>query len=305
MNMVATKKHRGSVSLFFSSPFDWAGMLDFYRLRAIEGLELIDENSYQRHFELEGSKGWFKASRVADTLQVEYEMDAIAVEDNAIKNNAIEESAMEGVLIIQLRRMFNLDVDIDAVEAHLNAVSPGIVLQSGLRIPGVWNTWEAGVRAILGQQVSIKAAIGQLNLLTVTLSQGEISQDHLLNETTKGGDESNVGHCSILCFPTPYSVANADLSFLRMPQSRKDTLKRVADFTLTYPNAHPNDWLSLKGIGPWTVNYALLRGLSEPNCFLDSDLVVKKTVAQRPEMTKENVAPWGSYATYHCWRFQS
>ncbi|MCV5738714.1 hypothetical protein OFN56_43105, partial [Escherichia coli] len=68
--------------------------------------------------------------------------------------------------------------------------------------------WEAGVRAILGQQVSVKVAIGQLNLLVKTLS----------------------GDADKRFFPTPDAIANADVSFLRMPQTRKETLVRFAQF---------------------------------------------------------------------------
>ncbi|CRZ79746.1 ada regulatory protein [Vibrio cholerae] len=60
-------------------------------------------------------------------------------------------------------------------------------------------------------------------------------------------------------------------------------------------------WLSLSGIGPWTVDYAQLRGESRSHCFLTGDLIVKKALAKFPQLTAESVAPWGSYATFHCW----
>jgi AraC family transcriptional regulator of adaptative response / DNA-3-methyladenine glycosylase II len=171
-----------------------------------------------------------------------------------------------------------LDTDVLSIEQQLNELNPKLINRSGIRIPGVWSCWEAGVRAILGQQVSIKAAIGQLNLLVSTLQP---EGDH---------------H-----FPTPEEISAADLSFLRMPQSRKETLLRFAQFMEANPNASLDEWLSLKGIGPWTVNYARLRGASEPNCFLDGDLVVKKAMQKFPQLNIESVTPWGSYATFHCW----
>ncbi|MGF1755708.1 DNA-3-methyladenine glycosylase 2 family protein, partial [Vibrio makurazakiensis] len=166
------------------------------------------------------------------------------------------------------------------VEAQLESVAPGLVAKSGIRIPGVWNIWEAGVRAILGQQVSVKAAIGQLNLLV---------------------EQAFIEEQSEVMFPTAGQVVDLDLSFLRMPQSRKDTLKRFAQYMQDNDTAHPSEWLQLKGIGPWTIQYALLRGLSDPNCFLMGDLVVKKVIEQYPNLKTESVAPWGSYATFHCW----
>ncbi|WP_394246691.1 DNA-3-methyladenine glycosylase 2 family protein [Vibrio profundi] len=254
------------ISLSFKGAFDWPYLLEFYRVRAIEGVELIDETSYERKVNIDGVKGWFKATYSGkQALDIEFEL---------------EDYAVLRAFVTQVRRMFDLDVDLPQVEAHLESLSPTLVCRSGIRIPGVWNQWEAGVRAVLGQQVSVKAAIGQLNLLVKNVAQANGGQTH---------------------FPSTEDVANLDLSFLRMPQSRKDTLKRFAEYMRANDKAHPSEWLALKGIGPWTIQYALLRGLSEPNCFLTGDLIVKKAMVQFPELTEESVAPWGSYATFHCW----
>ncbi|EMA8958513.1 DNA-3-methyladenine glycosylase 2 family protein [Vibrio fluvialis] len=254
------------LSLAYRGPFDWAHMLAFYRLRAVDGIEQVEEDSYQRHVRINGCDGWFKATLASDSqLEIEFEL----AELTELRH-----------LVSQLRRVFDLDADIVSIEAQLEQAAPGLVAHSGIRIPGVWNAWEAGVRAILGQQVSIKAAIGQLNLLVATL---------------------NYNCAKPWYFPTPQQVADADLSFLRMPQSRKDTLHRFAVFMAEQPNAPLDDWLALKGVGPWTVNYARLRGVSDSNCFLHTDLVVKKALATFPHLTPESVSPWGSYATFHCW----
>ncbi|KJY82986.1 3-methyladenine DNA glycosylase [Vibrio galatheae] len=252
------------IDLAFRGPLDWQHMLNFYRLRAVDGLEQVSEDTYQRHFELQGERGWFSISNPkAGIMRVEFKLDDISLLRS---------------LVNQLRRMFDLDSDILQIEQHLLDIAPKLVKQSGIRIPGVWSTWEAGVRAILGQQVSIKAAIGQLNLLVNTLQPQGITH-----------------------FPTPSEVAGADLDFLRMPSSRKQTLARFAQFMIEGSQAPLDQWLALKGIGPWTVNYARLRGASEPNCFLDGDLVVKKALNQFPQLSANSASPWGSYATFHCW----
>ncbi|KIE22500.1 3-methyladenine DNA glycosylase [Vibrio sinaloensis] len=252
------------IDLAYQGPLDWPRMLDFYRLRAIEGLEKVDDKSYQRTFLLDGCAGWFRISQhKVGVMRVEF---------------TLEDTKLVKKLVNQLRRMFDLDSDVLSIENQLHQLDANFVQHSGIRIPGVWNCWEAGVRAILGQQVSIKAAIGQLNLLAQTLQPEGVTH-----------------------FPTAQDIAGSDLSFLRMPQSRKETLARFAQIMSQTPDIALEEWLKIKGIGPWTVNYARLRGASEPNCFLEGDLVVKKALVHFPSITKETVSPWGSYATFHCW----
>ncbi|CDT29603.1 putative Ada, Adenosine deaminase domain fused with AlkA, 3-methyladenine DNA glycosylase/8-oxoguanine DNA glycosylase protein [Vibrio coralliirubri] len=253
------------IQLGFHGPLDWNHLLGFYRRRMIEGLEDVGEDYYKRTVNVNGSKGWFKATLAKEnSLDIEFELDDISQLRSLIAN---------------IRRMFDLDVDIAKVEAFFTTIDPNLVAKSGIRIPGVWSAWEAGVRAILGQQVSVTAAIGQLNLLVKELS-----------------DENEKAN-----FPTPKQIVEADVSFLRMPGSRKETLKRFAEYMVDNEAEHPSKWIELKGIGPWTIQYALLRGLSEPNHLLVGDLVVKKFIEHRPAINTESVSPWGSYATFHCW----
>lgn len=256
------------LTLSFRGPFDWQHMLDFYRLRAVDAIEQVGNNHYQRTFNIHNTTGWFRASLTSAThLEVEFELQDIT---------------KLRYLVAKLRRLFDLEADISHIEAYLEDCAPGLVTRSGIRIPGVWNCWEAGVRAILGQQVSIKAAIGQLNLLVDAVNPAKNTSSY---------------------FPSPEQIAQLDLHFLKMPHSRKETLTRFAQFMCQHPEADVDTWLSLKGIGPWTVNYARLRGQSDSDCFLDTDLVVKKALSHFPELNADKVSPWGSYATFHCWNY--
>lgn len=252
------------IALPYRGELNWQHMLSFYQQRAIEGMERITESAYQRYVLIDDCRAYFEVTQKDGYLEMGFEIDDVAKLQT---------------LVSGVRRMFDLDADISNIEQHLEYIAPGLVTTRGIRIPGVWNPWEAGVRAILGQQVSVKAAIGQLNLLAETLSH-----------------DQPVRH-----FPTPEAIANADVCFLRMPQSRKETLVRFAQFMLQEPESDPQKWLALKGIGPWTVSYAQLRGESQPDCFLDKDLVVKKAMQNYPSLNAHTAAPWGSYATFHLW----
>jgi AraC family transcriptional regulator of adaptative response / DNA-3-methyladenine glycosylase II len=257
---------RNQITLAFTVPINWQYMLSFYRLRAIEGVEMVGDDYYQTSFVLEGAKGYFKAWIKNDNnLIIEFDLDDMS----KLKS-----------MVTKIRRMLDLDADTNSIEAHVQHVLPHLDINPGIRIPGVWDIWQAGIRAILGQQVSVKAAIHHLTIFTSQL--GMKVDNHLY-------------------FPTPACVVESDISFLKMPQSRKDTIKRFASYMLNNMEESPNEWQQIKGIGPWTINYAKLRGLSEPDCFLDSDLIVKKIMVNFADTDITRISPWGSYATLQCW----
>lgn len=254
------------LTLAFRPPFNWDHMLSFYRLRAVNAMEWIEDQSYQRTFRLGQGRGWIKIWPASEnTLTMEFEIDDIT----QLKQ-----------LVVHVRRVFDLDADMSIIEQHLEKMASGLLSTSGLRIPGVWDRWEAGVRAILGQQVSVKAAITQLNRFVEHLGYKEEGKVY---------------------FPEPNEVSQSELAFLKMPQKRKETLLAFAHYMEHSRDHHPDEWLAIKGIGPWTANYAKLRGLSEPDCFLSTDLIVKKFMATQPSLDENAVSPWGSYATFHCW----
>jgi AraC family transcriptional regulator of adaptative response / DNA-3-methyladenine glycosylase II len=108
-----------------------------------------------------------------------------------------------------------------------------------------------------------------------------------------------------------------------MPASRKQTLRNLSQHHLSQEgllpeyfyqewltkrcvhhlqNDQPDDWQSLKGIGPWTINYANLRGQSDPDIFLDGDLGIKKALElfDKP-LAIDNASPWRSYLTMYLW----
>jgi len=88
-----------------------------------------------------------------------------------------------------------------------------------------------------------------------------------------------------------------------MPGARKQTLKSFAEYYIQNAEATPDDWIQLKGIGPWTMNYAKFRGLSDPDIYLDGDVAVKKAARALPDsFSPDAVSPWRSYLTLHLWK---
>ena len=156
-----------------------------------------------------------------------------------------------------------------------------------MRIPGIWGAFEAGVRAILGQQVSVSAAIA---LVTTMLEN--LGKEVEFNRDVKRR-----------YFPVPEDVVDDPLEFFRMPQSRKDTIRRLAHHLIEHPYPEQIEhWLEIKGIGPWTVNYVKLRAIKDPDIWLAGDAGLKnalKGLDRAPDLTASS--PWRSYLTMQIW----
>ncbi|MGJ8681460.1 AlkA N-terminal domain-containing protein [Paraglaciecola sp.] len=255
------------LKLAFRPPYNWQHIKDFLFLRAITSIEKITDNSYSRTFIINGDTGWFK---------MEYNQDVHCF-DLELKLNKL--CQLKPVLN-NIQRVFDLNAEPNVIHSQL--LTTGLHakdLSLGLRLPGVWDTFEAGCRAILGQQISVKIAIGLLNKLCENLGSKCESQ---------------------LYFPTPNAVASSDLKFLKIPMSRRQTLIAFANYMQSSNNLAVDELISIKGIGPWTVSYIKLRGESNPDVWLDSDLIVKQQL-EKYQIAANNSQPWGSYLTLQLW----
>ncbi|HBW96883.1 MAG TPA: transcriptional regulator, partial [Pseudoalteromonas sp.] len=110
-------------------------------------------------------------------------------------------------------------------------------------------------------------------------------------------------HADKVYFPQPEDLATCDFEFFKMPQSRKNALKNLSKYCADNPdNRVLDNWLDIKGIGPWTVNYAKLRGQSNPDILLAGDLGVKKALINAKQFNPELSAPFRSYLTFQLWQ---
>ncbi len=262
-----------SLSLPFRPPLNWALLLQFWQHRSLDGMEWLTGKSYGRTFcwPLDNNErsGWF-------SVQPE--------SDNSMRLS-LHWPYPDGLpaVVAHIRRLLDLDADLRTIEQQLQPLF-GDKLQSGIRIPGLWSVWEAAVRAVLGQQVSVAGARTQLNRLVQTLGS------ELPDDATKK------------LFPTPQQLLDSDLQMIKVPQARRDTLWALAQAVVDNPSAEPESWLALKGIGPWTVAYSKMRGLSDTDIWLAGDLGIQKALAERAEpVDPASLSPWRSYATLQLW----
>ena len=259
------------LELGYQPPYAWGTVQSFLAQRLIEGLEWTGDDHYGRTFTWHGAHGHFTAFH-----EPQHHRFRIAL--------AIDDPAAMAAVVANIRRLLDVDADTRAIEDHLARTIPGLALIEGLRLPGIWSQFEAGIRAILGQQVSILAARRLTQTLVDELgAPGAGMQRH---------------------FPAPGAIADSDLAFLRIPDARRQALRRLAALHAHGDGDEPRDateWLALKGIGPWTVDYARMRGASHPDILLAGDLGVKKALGALDGVSGANAAPWRSYLTLQLW----
>ncbi|WP_296048420.1 Ada metal-binding domain-containing protein [uncultured Alteromonas sp.] len=250
-------------------PYNWPQVRDFLKLRALTGIECVDTQSYRRTFSFNDEPGLVRAT-------FDQQQGGFTIEAEITRPQYLQP------LLINLRRVLDMDTDPHNIgSALVNAGLKPEQLTNGLRLPGVWSVFEAGCRAIIGQQISIRAAITQLQRLS---------------------DELGAKHPHGFAFPLPERVASSSLEMLRMPAARKQAIRDFAELVAANPNEAltDNDILAIKGIGPWTLQYIKLRGSSEPDIYLEKDLIVARQ-AQHYAIDASLAAPWRSYLTIQLW----
>jgi AraC family transcriptional regulator of adaptative response / DNA-3-methyladenine glycosylase II len=283
------------IRLPYRPPYDWSAVMAFLEARAIPGVETVSGDRYGRSIEFGGTTGViFAEPSDGNALRVEISFPNLAVLP---------------VVIDRLRRVFDLGADPDAIDGHLAtdaALAPLVRARPGLRVPGGWDGFELAVRAILGQQITVKAAVRLAGKLVA--AYGEPVCDPV-------AQSAGITHA----FPTAPRLAAADLGPLGMPRARAAALVALARAIADTPHllgvgASLEECVerlrALPGIGEWTAQYIAMRELREPDAFPAGDLVLQKTMARlegRTFSTRDLLAraerwrPWRAYAAQHLW----
>ena len=286
-------------------PYQWSALSAFIGGRAFPNIEEVTPQSYRRVFRLHGAPGSFvltpSDSDAPDTQQVLASIRYAKVEHLA-------------VLVERIRRMFDLHASAALISAHLvrDPLLKSMVKKlPGLRVPGAWDAFELAVRAVLGQQVSVKGAS--------TLAARLVA---VHGETLAAKDiDPAAPHLNRL-FPTAKVLAAADLTKIGLTRARAQTLRSLArayedDSELFSDTADLDAFVArltaLPGIGDWTAQYIAMRALRHPDAFPSTDLGLLRAVAAlgKPMNAKEllrhaeNWRPWRAYAAMYLWMSES
>lgn len=286
-----------TLRLRYSPPYDWQAMLAYLAARAIPGVEIVEDGRYLRTIEVNGNAGSIEIAHLP-------ERQSLAL---TIRHTNVQDFS---AIVSRVRRVFDLGADIATINAHLqldSTLAPLVMKRPGLRAPGAWDGFELGVRAILGQQVSVAAARGLAHQLVKT---------HGTPMRIESMSDSRLTHS----FPSAERIAVARELGLRMPQARISALQEFArhaaqDSALFGPFSTMNEAIerlrSIRGIGEWTAHYVALRALREMDAFPASDIVLLRSFARLTDDENSKPAallrrsepwrPWRAYAAQHIW----
>lgn len=281
----------------FTAPYDFPRVLGFLRARAIPGVEAVDASSYARTFSTAAGPGRLSVS--------------------AHPGGAWLELALWGPVSRELfsitervRRLFDVAVDPRAIAAHLASdptLKKLVRARPGLRVPGAWDGFEVGVRAILGQQVSVRGATTLAGRIAAKWGQP------IDGDGTAAPGMETLTHL----FPAAEVLAEAPVEGIGLPRARADAIrglaKAVASGQLVFGDHTSLEdavarLVALPGIGPWTAHYIAMRALREPDALPASDLVLRRALvpgqslsAAEVERRAEAWRPWRAYAVMHLW----
>lgn len=305
-------------SMTLPHPYDAPGVFAFLAARAVPGVEITRHGEhgqlyYARTLHLTSGPGAFalKAQPSADgwMLQIHLELTTAADESEAMS------------AIHRLLDLHNSAAQIDAVLSSDPLLAPSVRTTPGIRVPGAIAPQEIVIRAIIGQQISVKAATG-----------------HLARLSTAAGSKysSHISGLSLL-FPTPEQIAQCitlpeahqeldPQRVLRLPRRSMaavaNTAHALAGSQLEVrfdaaPNQLQEQLVAMPGIGPWTAAYISMRVLSDYDAWLPKDVALiagaLKLGLLPPQLSKteqhraladyaQRYSPWRSYAVMHLWQ---
>ncbi|MDH3305440.1 MAG: helix-turn-helix domain-containing protein [Gammaproteobacteria bacterium] len=284
-----------AVQLPYRRPFDWERLLSFFAARATPGVESVHDGRYFRSIAVGDERGIVDVCHTGDRL--------------LLSLHGVGTKSLFSI-VQRARSLFDLDASTDEIARVLSA-DPRLKRQlkknPGVRVPGSWDGFEVTVRAILGQQISVRAA---------TTLAGRIADRY--------GERINVPVDGLQqapnrLFPEPHKLVRARLENLGVTASRASTIRSVAraavDGSLSFDAAEsPDDFCdslqAIKGIGDWTAQYVVMRALKYPDAFPASDLGLLRAYSGSGEerMNPEELLaraeawrPWRAYAALLLW----
>jgi AraC family transcriptional regulator of adaptative response / DNA-3-methyladenine glycosylase II len=278
--------------LGYRPPLAWNTLTHFLCSRSNPHLSQIQNGNYLQTVNLDGYQGWIVAKQDTKHHQIQVQVQ--------VSSSLLPCLAK---LRTRLRCLFDLDANPANIDAHLSndkLLRLLIANHPGLRIPGTLDIFELGLRTILGQQITVKAATTIFGRFVAAFGKTIATPFSGLDRTSPPAD----------------IIADASLQALidiGLTGRRAQTIQRFAQvisegslqLELINQEKIIEQLLALPGIGPWTAQYIAIRALGDSNAFPASDLgLLRGLKVKKPAELlhrTEKWQPWRAYAAVHLW----
>ena len=279
------------LSLAYRPPLAWDAMLRFLAARATPGVEYVSGGKYFRTADIGKHRGWLSAAPVEGRSLISVEISNLLV-------------PALGAVLARLKNLFDMNARPDVIDGRLASdrrLAPLVARSPGLRVPGAFSGFELAVRAVLGQQVSVRGATTLAGRLAEALGEPIETPMPCLSRLSPAAERIA-------------AASREELCRIGITSARADCLgalaRSVADGDLRLsptpaPEAVVGRLLELPGIGDWTAQYIALRALRWPDAFPGGDLGIRKALdvqtAREAIAAAEAWRPWRAYAAMHLW----
>jgi AraC family transcriptional regulator of adaptative response / DNA-3-methyladenine glycosylase II len=318
--------------LDYRPPLDWERLLAFLTPRALPHIESVAGGVYRRAFRLAELEGWLEVRPAKRRSSLELILHcrrgsawaggqpAAGHSGNGSSKSGTSHASgdwhPEGErlpallpLVQRCRALFDLDSDPAAVAERFaddEDLASRFAEAPGIRVPGAWDPFEVAVRAVLGQQVTVRGA--------TTLAGRLIER---WGERLDAGGHAGRSDSLDRTFPPPERLAEVPLEEIGLTRARAAALralaKGVAEGEIVLDGSAAAEQVCaamcrIRGLGDWTAQYVAMRALADPDAFPASDLHLRRALvgeelsARALEKRAEAWRPWRAYAAMLLWQ---
>ncbi len=293
-----------TLQLSYRPPYDWKGVLAFLEARALKGVEHVTPSSYARTVQLGEAKGWIRVTqsqKVAQRRGARTETHALMVEFTHSLTPALP------ALLGRVRALFDLNARPDVIARHLRKdtrLASAVKENPGMRVPGAFNGFEMGLRAILGQQVTVKAATTIACRFVEAFGESIVTPFAELHRLTPV--PARIAAASVDDIARHGVVAARCKGIIALAEAQQSANLCLDGGAHHNPDESIKRLTELPGIGEWTAHYIAMRAMHWPDAFPKEDIAVRNSLggvtAKEAELLSQPWRPWRSYAVMHVWR---
>jgi AraC family transcriptional regulator of adaptative response / DNA-3-methyladenine glycosylase II len=253
----------------------------------------VSSQSYKRAFKIGSSSGFLE-------IRPAREKDCLELTLPSVRRSDL------GRITERVTRLFDCDAEPVPIYRHLSRqalLTSLAALHPGIRVPGAFDGFEIAVRAVLGQQVTVRAA--------TTMSGRLVACYGSPLEESGSPEETRL-------FPSSEALVDADLTRIGLTRAKAKAIAGLARAHLSQPalfepSSDPAaaiaSFIEIPGVGEWTAQYIAMRALKHPDAFPASDLGLRRSVSGAGDLVSSKELeeqsrgwrPWRAYAAMHLW----